>query len=211
MISLEIVPSSFRNALPMSRKCTFEPSSSLAIFSLTDFSRSRIGRRLLAPGENAEQQDLGLGQPLAQLMHDGGDSLGDLVGRAAAGVVGADHQHDDLGLDALELAVLNPPEDVLGPVAADAEVGRLARAVEPLPRFLGAVPALGDRVAQEEQVDVPLLGLLQKRLVHIHPGPVARLGDDRRRALGMQAEHRRPPGREEPSAGTPGASQYGAC
>ena len=38
-----------------------------------------------------------------------------------------------LGSMPVELAVLNPPEDVLGPVAADAEVGRVARAVEPLP------------------------------------------------------------------------------
>ena len=37
-------------------------------------------------------------------------------------VVGADEEDDDARGDALQLAVLQPPEEVLGAVAADAEV-----------------------------------------------------------------------------------------
>ena len=51
-------------------------------------------------------------------------------GVSSLSVVGADHEDDDLGLDALELAVLDPPQDVLGPVAADAEVGRIPGPVD---------------------------------------------------------------------------------
>ena len=133
MISLEIVPSSLRKCLPMSRYLTFLPSSSLAMISLTAASLARIGLGLLAAGEDGEQEDLGPGQLLAERRDDGLDALGDLVGGVGAGVVGADHQDDDLGADAVELAVLDPPEDVLGAVAADAEVGRVAGAVVPLP------------------------------------------------------------------------------
>ena len=39
-----------------------------------------------------------------------------------------------LGVDAVDLAVVDPPEDVLGAVAADAEVGGVPRGVVPLPR-----------------------------------------------------------------------------
>ena len=50
-----------------------------------------------------------------------------------AGVVGAEHEDGDLGLDAVEFAVLDPPDDVLGLVAADAEVGGLVFTVERFP------------------------------------------------------------------------------
>ena len=89
--------------------------------------------RLLAAGEDAQEEDLGLGELLAERLDDGGHAVGDRLGGVRAGVVGADHQDDDLGVDPLDLAVLEPPEDVLGPVAADPEVGRLARGVEALP------------------------------------------------------------------------------
>ena len=85
------------------------------------------GPARLAAGEDAEQQDLGLGELLAERLDDRLDAVGDLVGGVGADVVGADHQHDDLGVDPVDLAVLEPPEDVLGAVAADAEVGGVAR------------------------------------------------------------------------------------
>ena len=51
----------------------------------------------------------------------------------AARVVGADHQHHDLGADAVQLPVFDPPQHVLRGVAADAEVGRVILSVELLP------------------------------------------------------------------------------
>ena len=40
-----------------------------------------------------------------------------------AKVVGADHQHGELRFDAVEFAFLQSPKDMLGAIAADAEVG----------------------------------------------------------------------------------------
>src|SRR6202035_150642 len=55
---------------------------------------------------------------------------------------------------------LNPPEHVLSPIAADAEIGGLERLEVLLPDFLPglAAPAVGNRVAQEQDVDSALLG-----------------------------------------------------
>src|SRR5947209_6070210 len=90
------------------------------------------------------------------LPQQGLHGVGHLLRRVGAEVVGADHQDGDLGLDPVELAVGDPPEDVLGAVAPDAEVGRVARGVVALPDLDRAVallvlarPALRDRVAEE--------------------------------------------------------------
>ncbi len=166
----------------MSRNLTCEPSSSVAIFSLTASSFSRVGVGLLAAGEDAEQQDLGLGRRCRSSSTMALIPCAISSAVAELGVVGADHEHDDLGLDAVELAVLDPPEDVLGPVAADAEIGRVPRPVEPLPDRV-VVPALRDRIAEEEQVDVPLLGSLEEAAVQFHPAPHPAAWGRRCRAL----------------------------
>ena len=66
--------------------------------------------------------------------------------------------------------MVEPPEDVLRLVAADAEVDGVAFAVELLPHVLaGAFPAVGDRVADEDQIDVPLSYPGVDRLVPLLP------------------------------------------
>ena len=61
-----------------------------------------------------------------------------------AGVVGADHQHGDFGLDIGQVAMLQSPDHVLGSVAAETQVDRLAIGVELLPDFLAhCLPSLG--------------------------------------------------------------------
>jgi len=78
-------------------------------------------------------------------------------------VVRADEQHDRPRRDAVELAVPDPPEDVLGAVADDAEVGRLPAAEVALPvRLELALPVLGDRVAEHVEVDVAPLRLVRR-------------------------------------------------
>ena len=109
------------------------------------------------------------------------------------GVVGPDHEHDHLGLDSIELAVLNPPENMLGSVAADAEVGRFPGPIEPLPDVV-VVPPLSDRIAQKEQVDISLLRLVQEPPVQLHPGAFPRRGNDRRRGPGRKPGFRSRPG-----------------
>ncbi len=144
--------------------------------------------RLLETRENGEQQDLRLGRAGLDFLHDRRDALGDLRSRVGTGVVGADHQHDRLGLDAVEVAVLHAPEDMLRAVAADAEVGGLQRRVAFGPDgFARAAPALGDGIAKENDIDVTLLGARVETLVLDHPvvarhrrgGGIRRLGKNR--------------------------------
>jgi hypothetical protein len=138
----------------------------------------RAGR--LAARQDAEQQDLGLGELFAKRLDDRGDAVGDLHRRVGVEVVGADHQDDDCGLDTLDCAVLEAPEKILGPIAADPEVRRVACAIVSLPDLDRPVslvvvpePALHDRIAEEEQVDVALRGALDERFVQLHPGSLA--------------------------------------
>ena len=103
-----------------------------------------------AARENAKQQQLGLGQLFVDFLCDGNDTRGDRGG-SVAGVVGADHQHDDLGLDAVEFAVVDAPEHVLRLVTTDAEVRCVELGVAFLPHSRSrTVPARGDRVTDEE-------------------------------------------------------------
>src|SRR5207253_10768862 len=63
--------------------------------------------------------------------------------RIVPGVVGADEQHDDLRIHAVELAVGDSPQHVLGLVPADAKVGGLLFGVARRPDALAfAFPAL---------------------------------------------------------------------
>src|SRR5690606_40745216 len=73
-------------------------------------------------------------------------------------VVRAGENDDDLRVHAVELAVLEAPEDVLGPVAAPCEVGgvpaveRLAPVREEV-RVVESTPSPRDRVAVDVHVD----------------------------------------------------------
>lgn len=106
---------------------------------------------------------------LAQRGDDGRDAVGDLLGAVAAHVVGADHQHGRLRRDAFQfLALGDAPKDVLRAIAADAEIGGLQRIEAFLPHvFAAAFPSLRDRVAQEQHLDIALLGTVEKALVPV--------------------------------------------
>ena len=111
------------------------------------------------------------------------------------------------GIDAIELAVLQPPEDVLRAVGAPAEVARVPAGERRLPvgeevRIVGRAPAPRDRVADEVDVDPPLRPLREQLLV----------GEAR---VGVGAGHReiRRPGPRPPDAVAPvgvRASRVGA-
>ena len=115
---------------------------------------------------------------LAQPGDDRLDAGGDIFRRVAAGVVGTDHDHGQLRLDPVDIAVIQPPQHVLRLIAADARVHRLPRTVVFLPHGI-VVPALRDRVAEEDQIDVPLRGAGVDLLVTLVPIAVARHGDRR--------------------------------
>ena len=76
---------------------------------------------------------------------------------------------------------------VLRPIAANAEIGGVPRRVKPLPDPV-LIPALSDRVAQEEKVDVPLFRQDEEAVVNLHPGSFARLRHDCCRALSARGQ-----------------------
>ena len=110
----------------------------------------------LAAGEDGVQDDARGGLFFEEAVHDGLDAE-DGVGRRFVGrvarVVGADEKDEGLRLVAVELAVVDAPEDVFGAVAAETELKRavrLAREVLVPGRLAGAVPVVRDRVADED-------------------------------------------------------------
>src|SRR6185437_7248006 len=128
----------------------------------------RIGRAVAR--ENGEQQDFGFRTFLAHDRDDLLHAFRDLVRRIGAAVVGADHQHDDFRINAVEFAVFNAPENVLGAIPADAEIGGVTRTVKLLPDvFSTTAPKIRDGIAHEEKIDVAGFGLLNKPLMPRHP------------------------------------------
>ena len=79
----------------------------------------------------------------------------------AAHVVGADEEDGELGVQAVELAVFEAPEQVGGGVALEAEVEGVAGAVITLPHGgevppgfgPGLLPVLRDAVAEPDEID----------------------------------------------------------
>jgi len=122
--------------------------------------------------ENAAQQDFAFRQPGAQFVDDGRHAFDDFrrgVARFAvvfiARIVRADEQHNDFGFDALEFAVFDAPEHVLGAVVADAELGGVARRVTFVPDIQPALvpkPAGGDGIARNSRSMPPRFACFTK-------------------------------------------------
>ena len=115
--------------------------------------------------EDREYNQLGLGQARAYFRDnrlDAGEHILSLIrGESLAwivGVVGPDHQGDQLGGNTIQGTVLNTPKHVLGAVPGKSEVKHLAIRKGCLVVFL-ALPVVGDRVADHHQVKVALLRL----------------------------------------------------
>ena len=80
-------------------------------------------------------------------------------------------------MDAVQFAVVHAPKDVLGAVAADAEVGGVARRVILVPDIRAAVaPEVGDGIAHEQNVNAALLRFLHKTFVTFDPAGIPRHG-----------------------------------
>ena len=156
-------------------------------------------------GQDAEQDDLRARHAAAGLIDDrlnAGDGLRG-VPMHPAHVVGADQDDRDLRMQAVELAVLDAPQQMRGGVALEAEVERVPVGVEPLPSGgevapifrPGLLPILGDAVAKPNQVDAPATGLGKFRLVAGAPPAGFHAADGRRgygftrRAVGTGNEH----------------------
>src|SRR5262249_4672904 len=110
----------------------------------------------VTPRENSQHQDLHRGLLLLELLDDRLDASGDLLGRKGAHVVGADHNDRHLGLEVLQLlAIGDPPKNVTGLIAANAQVYRLEGPAMLLPSIL-TFPAVRYRIAQEDHAPLPL-------------------------------------------------------
>ena len=133
-----------------------------------------------AAREDGENQDLGVGALLLELGDDGLDAFGGLLSGAlvdsavelllsatlVSGVIGANHEHDFLRLEAVEVTVFQAPKNVLGAVATDAKVGSLERSPGLFPDGLAlTVPTMGDRVAEEDELRFAFLRNLVEGLV----------------------------------------------
>ena len=79
----------------------------------------------------------------------------DFIVGIAVDIVGAEHQNDQPGFEAFQLAILHPPQHALGGIAANAEIGGFQRRKSLVPHgFAGARPQIRDGVADEQQVDL---------------------------------------------------------
>ena len=95
-----------------------------------------------------------------------------------AGIVGADHDDGELCVFLiLEVAVLETPDYVLSTVTGDAEIEGVFVGVVFFPdAFSGSFPALGDGVADEEDIILFCRGIFIHALVSLHPAASTRLG-----------------------------------
>ena len=128
--------------------------------------------RAVVAREDAHEDDRGSGSLLTAEVDQGGEAardVGDLgvITGLLADVVGSAEQHDDLGVHAIQFAVLQPPEHVLGVVCAPAEVAGIPAAEVLVPmgqeiRVVGRTPAPRDRVAEEVDRNAAVLRLFEQ-------------------------------------------------
>ena len=177
-----------------------EPEDVLSVgIALDDRVHLRVGHaarvvRLGAAREDRVKHDLRLGVLGADDTEDALHARGD-VGGVAVPVVRSDHHGEQLRLVALELAVLHAPDDVLGAVAAVAEVQDAVRLADFGEQFAAlaalALPAVGDGVAHHHDV------VFDRAVVH----DLVALLEVARRPVVSAAQRRR---RDRRSARVPG-------
>src|ERR1051326_374347 len=117
-----------------------------------------IGRSRAIVREQAEHEHLGARQLLANAFQDCRHTVADLIRRGivVTDVVDADQQHDQFGLGAVECAVVDAPENLLRTVVVDAHLCSVAMSVVFLPDGRRGLPALRERVAEEDEIDFSL-------------------------------------------------------
>ena len=116
------------------------------------------GMRRITSGKDRKQGDFGVRHFGAEIFEDHADTFGrDFRGiRAVAGIVCADHDDDGFRGEAVDLAVAEAPKDILGLVGVVAEVqhGHSGECFCHDLRGCGTFQTLGDRVAEEDEIDL---------------------------------------------------------
>ena len=151
------------NTCVTSRKVTSPSRAEYCAASIAIDHRRRPRRpgRPLAR-QHAQQQHLGVRQAAVQFVQDRVDPQHGVIRRPVQmpQIVGADQHHRDFRCNAGQLAMVDPPQQAGGGVADEAQVHRVAVAVEALPyrseivpgRWPVLLPVLGDGIAQEDQL-----------------------------------------------------------
>ena len=132
----------------------------------------RHHRHVVVAREDRRHNDGGLRRLAAARVDHGPQAACDvrgLVGTAGldADIVGAGKDHDHLGIHAVQLAVDEPPQDVLDPIGAPPEVRGIPSVEAGAPvgqqfRIIGGSPSPRDRVADEVDVDATVRPLLEQ-------------------------------------------------
>jgi len=140
-----------------------------------------FGRGFFAAGKDGEDEDLRLRQFVPQRLHDRGNPRADFFAGVKRAVVLADHDDGDLGGDAVDVAVLKPPEDLLGAIAGDAKDQAVPGGVVVIPHgFSLPLPVPDDRIADVDEINIALTRPCVHGVVTGHPGLTpARDRDDR--------------------------------
>src|SRR4029453_3613233 len=101
----------------------------------------------------------------------------DLFGVITAAVVLTDHHDGEFGRDAVDVAVVEAPQDVFGAIPADAQIQRVAGGIVAVPAvFAPCIEVLDNGGPSIDQMYMALLGCIVDGLVPGHPVRLARLG-----------------------------------
>ena len=165
MISGGIFPSPSRNSAPISAKRILRAIVEPLNLVVHGRDRSADAAIFLVARQNSEKQHLAFGArfrikatifSIPHAVHSGFSS------GKVEDVIGADQNDDDLRGDRVQFAVLEAPEKMLGAIAFYPEVSRFV-ACELLPTaFPHPRPPVGDRIAQEDEIDPALPRSFQK-------------------------------------------------
>src|SRR5688572_18372398 len=169
------------------------------LIHLQDFAALRI--HIFTAREDGAKENFGFGQLGAEFLDDRANALGDLVGGIvfAVGIVGANHEDGSFRAEAVDVAVVEPPEHMLSAVTADPEIDRVVFREILSPDFLaGSLPAFGDRVADKDELRflATLGGALVEEVLAVSPAAFARDRIDRGMAGGKSDLRRSDEGKE---------------
>ncbi len=127
---------------------------------------------LRASREHGQQQNLHVWKARLEFPKNHADSPSRVLRRilVMSRIIRTDHENGELRRQAIHFAVLEPPQDVFRAVAAKAHIDGLPGGIILRPElFARTFPAVRDRVANHEQIDIALLGPLNYRFVSWHP------------------------------------------
>ena len=93
-----------------------------------------------------------------ELFQDSAHTGGDLVGLVMPAIIGANHQHHNLGVQlSIQVPMVKTPQDMLGAIPANPEIGRSEGRDFLRPHFFTlALPALGNGIAHKQNVKATL-------------------------------------------------------